>query len=163
MNIRIDVKCPYDAPKHVKTLKKSILGFKVPVEQHIVDDKNFYWILEAENDKELQKYSTRAAKAEFGIKQFYKTLFKLMNRANTLMARWNKGVKWVRKYLKRQLSKYQGNANDMKERLDSMSDDELKKFFDPHDREDMEKFLGIGQFEDRTDPVELISVAVIDE
>jgi len=93
------------------------------------------------DDKELNKITYKCARGEVMIKQFYKTLFKLLNRANHLASKFKKGVDWVRRWMKKQLKKQGQTDEGMMNHIDSMSDEQLLDFIKVSDREDMDQLL----------------------
>jgi hypothetical protein len=83
--------------KQMENLKKNVLGFgnkfKV-IAQEPVSEQYFYWIVEL-NPKDLYDLTSRVAKAEVSLKQFFKKLFWAYDRALKLKGKFEKGWDWM--------------------------------------------------------------------
>lgn len=147
MEVKITVMTPRNqAAKSIKTMKDSLLGFnkagKVKREKLLADNK-FYWIIDCEDQKELDGIIKKAARGEILIKKFYSVLFKLLGRANKLAEKTNKGMQWLKRWLIKRLKKtYQDQSdNGMTTQIENMKDEELKEFIKINDKESMQKLL----------------------
>jgi len=147
MKIKINVKTPKgQAAKSVETQKKSILGralsYKL-LEQKVVSDSEFYWILEIEEDRYLE-VSNKCFKAEIMIKKFYKILMGTIERVNKLVLKFKKGAKWVRKQIVKRLKKLSGENNKdnpLFAQIETMPDEEFNTFIKMNDKAAMKKLL----------------------
>lgn len=146
MLVKIDVKTPKNqAAQCMKTQKSALLGYKQlkkVKEEKVVSHDNFYWVLQLENQKELDKVIKRCSLGEVMIKRFYSSLFKLVHRANRLCAKFGKAKTWIKKWmLKRIKKKYQGDTTGMENYIQNMSDEEFEDFLQIDDEAEMRKLL----------------------
>jgi len=144
MKVKILCKTPKNqAKKCIESHKKAIVGLmkaKDIVEQKITKHNEFYWILKVEDDAEYHKVMKSCAKGEILIKRFYGTLMKLIARANFLCNKLDKKLLWARRWIIKRLKKI-GENTEMIQKIETMSDEELKDFMDVTDKEEMEKLL----------------------
>lgn len=125
----------------MRTQKRSLLGFgkagKV-LEEGVIDPGSFYWIIPYEAD-ELPKITHKLAKGEVFIKRFYRVLIRTLDRANKLADKFQKGIKWVRRWIVKKLKKQYGDNDEegFIAQVNQMSDDELREFIQITDREAM--------------------------
>jgi len=148
MKVKVNVKTPKNqADKCIKTQKAAILGHSQSqkiLEEEVVSDHEFYWVLQLDNPKEYTKILEKAARGEMIIKKFYRTLFKLIDRANKLSDKFGKGVGWIRRWIIRKVKKQQekGGDDSIIQQIQEMSDGELRDFIKVTDRAELEKLLG---------------------
>lgn len=137
--LKITVLTPKNqAPSCVNTMKDHILGFtKKVISQNVESHNRFSWIINTTTEKEYLKILKRAAKAEVLIKKFYSILFKVLDKANKLAKKGDRGILWIRNKIMKLLRK---KGQDTKF-IDSMSDKDLKEFIKVSDREEMKKLL----------------------
>lgn len=141
MFLKVTVRTPKGrAEKASKYQADQILGMKNAdkiIETKLVNDSKFYWIVQADNDKEIQRITYGAARSEVTIRKFYQTLFKHLARANRLASKFKKGASWARKWLMKQFKKQvQGDESKLqsfKDYLDNTPDSELLKVTDKKD------------------------------
>ena len=147
MKVKVSVKTPKNqAEKCIKTQRAAILGYsqsKKVLEEKVVSDHEFYWIVQVDDPKEYAKILEKAARGEMTIRKFYRTLFKLIDRANKLADKFGKGVSWIRRWIIRKVKKQQekGGDDSIIQQIESMSDDELRDFIKVTDRAELEKLL----------------------
>lgn len=144
--IKITVKTPKNqAVKCIETQKKAILGFKHKhkvIEQKVVSDRKFFWIVQVESYKDIMEIGKKAAKGEILIKKFYSTLFHLVDRANKLDKKFRKGTIWVKGFIMKRLRKiYKDEQGGMADAIENMNSKELEDFLNIEDKEEMQKLL----------------------
>ena len=151
MKVKITVKTPPNqAARCINSQKDALIGFKKQKdvkEQKIVNDHEFYWILEVKDEKELGKVTHRLAMGEVLIKKFYRTLFKVIRRANTLSKKFKKGSQWLKKQIIKRLDKVSMDNQDIKAQIDSMNDEEFQGWLEITDKEVMQELLSGPLFE----------------
>lgn len=148
MKIKVTVNTPKkQAAQCMKTQKKAYLGFKASkkvIKEELVNDAQFYWVLEIE-PKDTKGLYKNAARGELMIRKFYRGLFKIIDRCNKIQKKTGKGAKWLKRQLIKRLKKQTEHSpdddNELIKNIDNMSDDEFKDFIVVHDREPMEKLL----------------------
>lgn len=131
--LKVTVRTPKGrAEKASKYQADAILGFKNAnriKKKVVVNDSKYYWIVRAESEADMNRIIYGAAKSEVHIKQFYRTLFKFLGRANKLMSKWGKGAQWARKWLMKRFKKHTNNDEEQlkgfKDYLDETPDAEL--------------------------------------
>lgn len=147
MKLKLIVLTPKNqAEKSVETMKGSLLGFNLSKrvkEQKVVSNDKFYWIMEIEKEKELNKLSKKVAAGEIMIRKFYRTLMKNIDRCNKLGVKFGKGLSWIKKQLIKRLRKatQQQQNDDFINNLESMDEPATAEFIKINDREAMEKLL----------------------
>ena len=145
MKLKINVKTPKDqAAKCIETQKKALLGMAQAsqiLEQKLVNDHEFYWVLNIRSHREMMKTIKKCARGEVLIKKFYRTLISLIDRANKLANKFKKGARWMKRWLVRRIkTKTQGNE-ELVNAIENMSDEEFKDFLVIHDRVAMQELL----------------------
>lgn len=137
--IKITVLTPKNqAEKAMKKQRDALLGFKKQkkiLEEKLVSHNKFYWIIPVDDEKDLVKITTRLSKGEIKIKQFYRTLIKLLDRANKLASKFKKGLSWVRRWIVKKLKK--DKQTDYAKQINQMDNQELKNFIKIDDREEI--------------------------
>jgi len=144
--LKITVKTPKNqAAKCMQSQKEALLGFKKTksiLEEKLINDHEFYWIIPSKDDKETYTIQTRLNRGERFIKTFYKTLIKVLDRANKLATKLKKGTKWIKKWLLKRLKKtYQDPNNGLVKQIEDMSEEELKEFIKINDKEAIQKLM----------------------
>lgn len=143
--IRITVLTPKNqAAKCIESQKKAMLGHaqsKKVIDQKLIAHNKFYWDVSYETDKEYFDIVAKCSRGEVMIKRFYKTLFKVINRANNLANKFDKGIKWIKSWIIKRIKKIYVNNPDMEEYINNMTDDEMKDYLKIDDRAEMEKLL----------------------
>ena len=144
MRIRIRVKTPKNrAPKAIEYLKDSLLGLVFRpklIEQKVISHNEFYWILDI-NPDDLERINKKIALGEILIRRFYSVLFSVIGRANKLASKFGKGLSWIRRFLVNRLRKVYKKNSDMIEKIEMMTDEELKDYINITDKEDMRQLL----------------------
>ncbi len=148
MEVKLNVKTPKgQAAKCIESQKNILVGITRKdriIKQEIVNDGEFYWILNLKDRSEIEEITMRMAKGEVMIKQFYSTLFKWIHRANKLCAKFGKATTWIKKWILKQLNK-QAQAgtkdNGLKKEIEGMKDEEFTEFIKFNDIETMKEFL----------------------
>lgn len=123
---------PQQAHKAMESSKKVFLGKlreRVVAESLLAHDK-FCWVLVLSPDEE-PKLIERCAKGEVLIRQFYKKLFKELDRSNKLAHRLGKSMRWIKARVKKMMNKGKGSEG-FDEELDWMNIE---------DRAEIESFL----------------------
>ncbi len=148
MQLKLTVKTPKNqAEKCVKSMKASILTYKLSqqvVEQQVVSDHEFYWIIEAKDDNDYSAIIKRVALGEVMIKKFYGALFKLVHRANHLADKLGKAGKWAKRWMLKRWAHDYGPVKDdggIKQYIEEMSDDEITGFLRVDDEVAMKELL----------------------
>lgn len=149
MQIKILVNTPKNqAAKAIETQKKMMLGITkahLVVKQKLINDTQFYWILEIANSDEYIKIAKKCANAEVFIKKFYYNLIRMIDRMNKLASKFKKGADWMRRWLiwnlKKKYKEQHTDENGFISQFESMSDSEFKEFIEISDRKAMEKLL----------------------
>lgn len=142
-DLKITVKTPPNQAKPCMIKQRdTLLGFKKQKqikEEKLIDHQTFYWVIPAEDQDDIYGITRRLAKGEINIKKFYKTLMKMIDRANKLANKFKKGLSWIRRWIIKRLKKQQ--QNDFVKQVEEMPDEELKDFLQINDREAMNKLL----------------------
>lgn len=148
MKVKVTVKTPRkQAAACIKSQKKAFLGLggaKKIIDEKVVSDSEFYWILKVE-PKDMKALTTNAARGENIIRKFYRMLFKTIGRCNALQKKFKKGAVWIKKQLVKRFRKLtESSPDDNTEFLasiENMSDEEFGDFIVINDKEAMEKLL----------------------
>lgn len=120
--------------------------FKNPLEKGIVSDREFYWVYDLKDMKDVYRFHKKILMAEGGIRAVYGIIIRFFTRANKLM---NKG-RWttdkVKKWLLKRWSKSQENSTREgggldAEKIGGMDDEEFKDYIKMKDIDDMREFL----------------------
>jgi len=147
MKLQINVKTPKgQAESCIKTQRNALLGFKKSkqiLEEKMLSDHEFYWVIPCEDTKEMMKIHKKLSRGEVFIKQFYKSLFKLINKANKLATKFDKGTSWIRKWM---IKKLRGTYEEKEEggliqQIQNMTDEEIKDFIKINDEREMKLLL----------------------
>lgn len=137
MRIKIKVKTPKNqAEKCVKSQKPQLLGYKLAgkvVEEGIISNTQFYWILEIDRN-DLNKIIQRAAIAESIIKNFYRKLIHWIDRAAWLGKKFNKSTEWIKRKIVAMARKNTNNDKETVKRVEEMVGDDLTGFLTIDDR-----------------------------
>lgn len=149
MKIKLTVLTPKkQAKKSVETMKGSLLGFNLSkrvIEQKVLADNKFHWIMDLKDEKELEKVNKKRVLGEMMIRKFYQILFKNINRCNRLGAKFGKGMGWIKKQLVKRLRKMtkqtQDNHDDFITNIEKMSEPETTEFIKVNDRAAMDELL----------------------
>lgn len=148
MEVKLNVKTPKgQAAKCIESQKNILVGITRKdriIKQEIINDGEFYWVLNLKDKPELEEIMMRIAKGEVMIKQFYNTLFKWIHRANKLCAKFGKATSWIKKWILKQLNKQSqaGSKNDgLIKQIEEMKDEEFTEFIKFNDIETMKEFL----------------------
>lgn len=145
--LKIYVKTPKNqAEKCMKTQKKALIGFNKSnkvLEEGVISHDKFYWIIPVEDDKDQKMITKRLSAGEIMIKKFYSVLIRTIDRANKLGHKFQKGIKWAKRWIVKRLKK-QYNDNDEQgfiSQIEKMPDEEFKDFLIIHDRKEMQELL----------------------
>ena len=148
IDLKITVKTPKgQAQSCMKTQKAALLGFKkvkTVKEEKMLNDHTFYWIVPAKNNDEMMLMNKRLVRGEMFIKRFYRSLFKIISRANRLATKFKKGAGWIRKWMLKRLRKQVQDGDDsdgLIQQISNMSDKEIIEFIKINDKKEMEKLL----------------------
>ena len=141
--IKLIVNTPKNqAERSIKTQRIGLLGHKQSekiIEEKIVNDHQFYWIIKINDQKDQEDLIKKTARGETMIRAFYSTLFKLISRANKVVNKFQKGTQWIKRWMINKLRR--NNQLDFIEKVESMTDEEIKDFLNITDKEEMKKFL----------------------
>lgn len=144
MKLKITVNTPKNqATKCVESQKNQLLGWKISkqiIESKVINHKQFYWILNIDDDQ-YNKLISNCAKGEILIKRFYKVLIKWINKGNKLATKFKQSSAWIRKWILKQARKYYKNNEDMIKEIESMTDEDVSNFLKIDDMEEMQKLL----------------------
>jgi len=145
MNIRLNIKTPANqAHRCINTLKIQLVGLKGSkkiIKEAITSHKSFYWILKIDDEKELKQITYKAAMGEVTIKKFYRSLFKLLNKANKLAKKFQKGAEWIKRWIRKTARKRFGEGSEALTKIEEMSDEEITDYIKIDDEEEMREFL----------------------
>jgi hypothetical protein len=143
IDLKITVKTPKGQAKPCMVKQRdALLGFKKQKqikEEKLISDSEFYWIVPADDQADAFGISNRLAKGEIKIKNFYRTLIKMIDRGNKLANKFKKGVSWIRRWIIKKLRKQE--QHEFVKQVEEMSDEELKDFMQINDREEMMQLL----------------------
>lgn len=134
------------AASNINMLKKTLIGvtrIQNIISEKIVSHNKFYWILAYKDQNDYDKIMKKVFRGEIMIKKFYRTLFKIVDRANKLASKFKKGIEWIRRWMLKTLKKkYQyDESNDLYKQIKNMPQEELKEFIKIEDRKEMDKLL----------------------
>jgi hypothetical protein len=139
MLLRITVKTPKNqAAKCVTTQKTQLVGHDTPIIRSRVLAHNKYYLVISTED--VEGITARCAKAETMIKTFYNHLIKWITRANKLVKKFDKGIGWVRNYLRSQALHTYRNPQAVTQ-INQISDKELRELIQIKDLKEMQELL----------------------
>ena len=128
----------------MKSLKHTILGVsttKKVKREELLSHNSFYWIVEVKDYEESADVTRKCARGELLIRQFYKVLFKLIDRGNKLAKKWSKGTAWIKRWIKKRLAKMGETDPDIINYIDNTPEDDVKNLLEITDREEMDELL----------------------
>ena len=132
------------AKSSLNRFRRAIIGLRLKGKlqsEKILNDHSFEWILNLKDWKEVELVQKRCVKAEYTLKSFFKSLFKLQHRANFLMNKFKKGTDWMKRWLIKKLSKQYQENSELIQDIKNMSDEEFKEFFKFEDEDRFKEFL----------------------
>lgn len=146
MKIKILIHTPKNqAAKCITSLKDKILTIKQSkhqlIKQKITAHNQFYWIIRLDSDKDYDQIIKKAARADLLIKQFYKTLFKWVHRANKLANKFKKGSAWIKNWITKQIRKQTKDSTELIDYIQNSTEEEFKNILTIDDTEDMNTLL----------------------
>lgn len=88
--LKITVKTPKgQAGKCMKNQKNALLGYKISkkiIEEDLINDRMFYYVIPVESNDEVNEISKRLSMGENMIKTFYKQLYKVIKKVNRIIS-----------------------------------------------------------------------------
>jgi len=148
MKIKMTVLTPKNqASKSIENQKKTLIGLGKSdrvIEQKLINDHQFYWIIQPKDQSEYEDILKKAAKGEVTIKAFYRTIIKWISRANKLCKKFGKANEWIKRWIVKQLHKQQGvggGGDDLIAQIEAMNEQEIKEFIEISDLKEMQTFL----------------------
>lgn len=140
---KITVKTPKNQAKPCMIKQRdALLGFKKQkniLEEKLVNNHEFYWIIPIDDDNDAMQVTKRLAKGETQIKKFYKTLIKTLDRINKLANKFKKGATWIKNKLIKKLNKDQ--QTEFAKQVQEMTEEEILDFIKINDRKEMMQLL----------------------
>ncbi len=157
MKLTINVKTPKNqAEKTMRRQIQALIGYKKQkdiLEQKVINDHEFQIKLYYEKE-ELLQINKRLWRAEFAIKEFYKTIYKYIKRVNRIINIGNKlgkagkkGIQWLQKKAAKMLIKEIPDRQQREEMMENLNIQEVQiqgnlfKEIEITDKEDMDKLL----------------------
>lgn len=141
--LKIAVKTPKNqAHKSVETQKKALLGYKGArqvIEQRVVANNLFYWIVEAPAS-DVPDIIKKAAKGEALIRSFYRTLIRILSRANKIAQKSGKGGAWMKRWIIKRMKKVSRDKG-LTDQWEAMSDEQFQEFIRMTDRKEIEELI----------------------
>ena len=145
MKLKILVRTPKgQAKRSLNKLSATLLGYKLEkkiIEKKLINNKSFYWILEADTPKVEREITTKCARGDVITREFFKAVFKIIRRANKVASKFKKGGAWAKRWVLKKLRKQnpvEYRENDMYKYIEDTPEDD---FLVVKDQEAMDRFL----------------------
>jgi hypothetical protein len=139
MKVKITIKTPPNqANKAIESSKKVFLGKNKDfvIQEEVIAHDEFYWVLVIQDLNQMEKLYKKCAAGEVMIREFYRKLFKEIDRANKISKKLGKPISWVKARVKKMMGKRStGDVEGFEDQINNTD------FFEIEDREVMKKFL----------------------
>jgi hypothetical protein len=140
MYLKITVHTPNgQAEKTMKQQRDALIGMRKKkdlMDERILDDHTFEWIIPAEDEKDMRSITKRLARGEIAIKEFYKAVIGLIFRVNKLVATGQRGIRIGKTMIKKS-----GLLIEINKDPKTMSDNEFKEWLKITDLKEMQELL----------------------